>query len=220
LREAGYAPAAEGADGSVVSLADDAPRAPSRPVTRLMRARPEADLDAHAGELVRRMRAAESAPAAVRPVPSDRVSSSWAPGLGIPGVTSAAMLGTIREAVRSGQRIDVGYADADGGASRHTILPISMAGGSVRGHESASRQLLALALHRITDIVVLPDDLDDRDLLDDDLDGPGLADRTGFESALGSAGATTVGPTVGPDRDNRRLPDPSPADVRQETRPV
>jgi hypothetical protein len=195
LREAGFAPAAEGVDGSVVSLVGEAPRAPSRS-TRLARIRPDTDLAAHASELVRRMRAGDAAVTPARGFSGERTVHSWTPGLGIPGVTSAAMLGTIRDAVRAGERIDVGYADGSGGATRHTILPISMAGGSVRGHESTSRQLLTLALHRITDVTVLPDDLSDPDESDDpDDDGRAVTGKA----------------------DNGRFPEMLPPDARQET---
>ncbi|HEY7007813.1 MAG TPA: helicase-associated domain-containing protein, partial [Jatrophihabitantaceae bacterium] len=46
LREAGFAPAAESADGEVVALGADVPRAPSRQPARAIRARAGADSDA------------------------------------------------------------------------------------------------------------------------------------------------------------------------------
>jgi predicted DNA-binding transcriptional regulator YafY len=83
--------------------------------------------------------------------------SGWQPGMPIPGITSATTLGLLRGAIRAGQRVSLGYVDADGQPTRHTILPISMAGGTLRGHDPSSRQLEAYALHRITDVNVVSD---------------------------------------------------------------
>jgi hypothetical protein len=144
LREAGYAPAAEAADGALVRLGADAPRAPSRPTSRLVRNRPAADPAATAGELVRRLRAADKrAEVTRRAVPP------------VPGVTSAATLGLLREAIRGGRRIWLGYVDAHGTSSQRTIEPISMAGGTLRGHDVNTGRLEAFALHHITGVGVL-----------------------------------------------------------------
>jgi hypothetical protein len=159
LRAGGYAPAAEAADGVVVSLVDDAPRAPTRVGSRLARARPSADLDAHATELVHRIRAGDAVAERERAAAVDRARASvsgWQPGMPIPGITSATTLGLLRGAIRAGQRVSLGYVDADGQPTRHTILPISMAGGTLRGHDPSSRQLEAYALHRITDVALEP----------------------------------------------------------------
>ena len=138
-----------------MSLADDAPRAPSRSSSRLARVRPAADLDAHAAELVRRIRPGDAAAERERAAAVERARdavSGWQPGMPIPGITSATTLGLLRGAIRAGQRIQLGYVDSEGQPSRHTILPISMAGGTLRGHGPSSRQLEAYALHRITDV--------------------------------------------------------------------
>jgi hypothetical protein len=81
----------------------------------------------------------------------------------IPGVTSAATMGVLREAIRDARRIVVGVAEADGTAARHTILPISMGGGFVRGQEVGSPGLRSFALHRITAVHLLTIDDDDLD---------------------------------------------------------
>jgi len=144
LREAGYAPAAEAPDGALVRLGADAPRAPSRPTSRLVRNRPAADPSAAAGELIRRLRAADKrAEVTRRAVPP------------MPGVTSAATLGLLRDAIRGGRRIWLGYVDAHGTSSQRTIEPISMAGGTLRGHDVDTGRLEAFALHHITGVGVL-----------------------------------------------------------------
>lgn len=150
LRAAGYAPAGETADGAVVTLGAEPPRAPSRAPARGSRDRAGADPSAHLGELVRRIRSGDALSTL-----SQRVNPI---AQQIPGVTSATTMGLLREAIRAGHRIWLGYASPDGTASRHTILPISMAGGMVRGHESATRRLQSFSLHRITAVSVLDDE--------------------------------------------------------------
>ena len=147
LREAGYAPAAESPDGAVVNLGADAPRAPSRPTSRLVRARAASDSAAHVDELVRRLRAGDQLAEITR-----RVSPT---GQRIPGVTSAATLGLLRDAIRGGRHIWLGYVDTQGTSSQRTIEPISMAGGTLRGHDLDTGRLEAFALHHITGVGVL-----------------------------------------------------------------
>jgi hypothetical protein len=144
LREAGYVPAAEAADGAVVTLRVDAARAPSRPTSRLVRNRPATDATSHVDELVRRLRAGDQLAEITRRV-----------GPRVPGVTSAATLGLLREAIRGGRRIWLGYVDAQGTSSQRTIEPISMAGGTLRGHDVETGRLEAFALHHITGVGVL-----------------------------------------------------------------
>ncbi len=151
LRDAGYAPAAESPDGAVVNLAADAPRAPSRSTSRLVRARPVTESTAHVGELIRRLRAGDQLAELTR-----RASPT---GQRIPGVTSAATLGLLREAIRGGRQIWLGYVDQQGTSSQRTIEPISMAGGTLRGHDIDTGRLEAFALHHITGVGVLDDDL-------------------------------------------------------------
>jgi hypothetical protein len=142
LRAAGYAPAAESPDGGVLSIRAEAPRAPSRPTSRLVRLRPADEAGTHAAELVRRMRAGDSL--------SELARRSQPIGQSIPGVTSASTLGLLRDAIRAGSTIWLGFVNADGNASQHTILPISMAAGVLRGHEPSTRRLQSFPLHRIT----------------------------------------------------------------------
>jgi len=147
LRGAGYAPAAESPDGSVLTVPVESPRAPARRSSRLVRPRPAADSEVQLAEVVRRIRSGDSLAEIARRV--QPVSQQ------IPGITSASTLGLLREAIRNGQRIWLGFVGADGTASQHTIVPISMAGGVLRGHEEASSRLQSYPLHRITAVSVL-----------------------------------------------------------------
>ena len=150
LREAGYAPAAEAAGGGVLTLAVESPRAPSRQTSRLVRPKPAGDQSAHVAELVRRIRSGDSL--------SELARRAQPIGQQIPGITSASTLGLLREAIRGGRRIWLDFAGGDGTCSQHTIVPISLAGGFLRGHESSTQRLQSYPLHRIMAVSVLTDD--------------------------------------------------------------
>jgi predicted DNA-binding transcriptional regulator YafY len=70
----------------------------------------------------------------------------------VPGVTTASTLALLRDAIRGSQTVWLGYVDAHGSASRHTIAPISLGGGMVRGIDAASGRLESFALHHITGV--------------------------------------------------------------------
>ena len=141
LREAGYAPAAEAADGEVVALGADAPRAPSRQPSRAIRTRTEGS-GAQYGELVSRIRSGDAITELTLNAPPIAQQ--------VPGVTSAAIMGVLRDSIREARRIMLGVAEPDGTTTRHTVLPISMGGGFVRGQEPGSPGLRSFPLHRIT----------------------------------------------------------------------
>jgi len=156
LRDAGYAPAAEAPDGEVITLGPTAPRAPSRPPPRSIRSRSVGDSGAQLTEVVRRIRSGEALSTLSRRI--QPIAQQ------VPGVTSASTMALLRQAIREGQRVMLGVVDPDGTPSRHTILPISLAGGFVRGHESATQRLQSFPLHRLTAVSVLDEpELDDED---------------------------------------------------------
>ncbi|MGX7677789.1 helicase-associated domain-containing protein [Jatrophihabitans sp. DSM 45814] len=158
LRAAGFAPAAESATGAIVSLAADAPRVAGRPQSRVSRVRASSIPDAQLSEVVTRLRASERLSRAVTQS-TNRVSQQ------IPGVTSASILEVLRAAIRAEQTIALGYVDDTGTPSQRTLLPISMGGGMVRGHDPDDERLRSYPLQRITTVSVL----DDSDDSDDDL---------------------------------------------------
>ena len=140
LREAGYAPAAETPEGEVIALGVEPPRAPSRQPVRTVR--PRAETVANLAEVVKRVRSGDALTEISRRVPP--VAQQ------IPGVTSAATMGLLREAIRTEQTVLIGVAESDGTSARHTLTPISMAGGFVRGHQQGRAGLVSFPLHRIT----------------------------------------------------------------------
>ncbi|MDP9116062.1 MAG: helicase-associated domain-containing protein, partial [Actinomycetota bacterium] len=156
LRDAGYAPAAEAADGAVMTLGVEAPRATSRTAVRVIRPRSSVESASQLAEVVRRIRSGDTLSEL-----SQRVQPIIAQ---VPGVTSASTMALLRQAIRDGRRVLLGHAEPDGTVTRHTILPISLAGGFVRGHESSTQRLQSFALHRLTAASLLAeDDFDDGD---------------------------------------------------------
>jgi predicted DNA-binding transcriptional regulator YafY len=73
-------------------------------------------------------------------------------------VTSASILELLRTAVRQELTIAIGYVDDTGTPSQHTLLPISLGGGVVRGHDPDDSRLRSYPLQRITTVSVLPPD--------------------------------------------------------------
>jgi len=149
LRNAGLSPAAEAPDGTVITLGAEPPRAPSRPPARTIVSRPAVDSDVQLAEIVRRMRAADTAPQL-----DPRVAA-----LGqMAGVTSAGTMELLRRAVREDRYVDFGHAEGDGRITGHTVRPISLAAGLVRGYERDRPGLVAYPVHRITWIRLVEDD--------------------------------------------------------------
>jgi hypothetical protein len=156
LRDAGYAPAAEAPDGAVIALDVEPPRAPSRPPPRPGGRGTGVQPREQVNELVRRVRSGDALTqlsTRIQPIAQQ-----------VPGVTSASTMALLREAIRQGRRVLLGCAEPDGTATRHTILPISLGGGFVRGHESATQRLQSYPLHRITAATMLAE----ADPFDDD----------------------------------------------------
>jgi hypothetical protein len=152
LRTAGFAPAAESPDGELITLGAEPPRAPSRPPIRTITSRASLDADPQLLELIRRMRAAD-----VVPPPAHRPQAAAA---AFAGLASNATTDLIRRAVREDRPVALGYAEADGRAATHTVRPISLAAGLVRGYERGRSGLVAYPVSRITSIRLL-EDIDD-----------------------------------------------------------
>ncbi len=152
LREAGYAPVAESADGAVVITRPDARRAAGRPALPRP-AEPPAVGEAQLAELVRAVRAGDRAlQSAQRSTPA--VSAA----VDVPGVTTAATLGLLRDAAAANQAVLLGYVNAQGAASQRIVEPASVNGGYLHGYDHQRDEMRTFALHRITSVSVLPDD--------------------------------------------------------------
>jgi hypothetical protein len=149
LREAGYAPMAESAEGTVVITRPDARRTAGRPP--LPRAtEPPAVGDAQLVELVRTVRAGDRALRSA----SQTVSAA----IDVPGVTTATTLGLLRDAAAANQAVLLGYVNAQGAASQRIVEPASVNGGYLHGYDHQRDEMRTFALHRITGVSILPDD--------------------------------------------------------------
>ncbi len=154
LRQAGFAPAAESSDGAIVNFAADAPRVPARQHSRVSRVRASTIGESQLAEVVSRLRASERLAAAVTNS-THRVSQQ------VPGVTSASILELLRTAVREDLMIAIGFVDDTGTPSQRTLLPISLGGGVVRGHDPEDGRLRSYPLQRITTVSLLGPDAAD-----------------------------------------------------------
>jgi hypothetical protein len=152
LRAHGYAPAAETADGSVLTLAGEPARVAARPQhSRVGRVRTNSISDGQLAEVIGRLRASEKLASAISNATSS-VSQE------VPGVTTASILELLRTAVREELTIAIGYVDDTGTPSQRTLLPISLGGGMIRGHDPQDTRLRSYPLQRITTVSVLTDD--------------------------------------------------------------
>ena len=112
LREAGYAPVAESPEGAVVITRPDARRAAGRPALPRP-AEPPAVGEAQLAELVRAVRAGDRAMQSAQRSAAQAVSAA----VDVPGVTTAATLGLLRDAAAANQAVLLGYVNAQGAAS-------------------------------------------------------------------------------------------------------
>ena len=144
LREAGYAPAAEAPDGEVIALGAEPPRAPARQPVRSVAAAAPTSV-AHLAEIVRRIRSGD---ALTEMTPGTRAQPI---AQQVPGVTSAATMGMLREAIRDERTRPA----RRGRARRHrdpAHAPADLDGRRVRARarNPAATGCVSFPLHRIT----------------------------------------------------------------------
>ncbi|MEO3750702.1 helicase-associated domain-containing protein [Streptomyces sp. B6B3] len=152
LREMGLAPAAETAEGAVLTLSLASHRTPPRsaphPAPEL--SGDDAD-DALLSAAVRALRAGDHA----APGP-DGAAGAATPRLpepegGAPPRTSTAeTLAVLQDAVRSGDPVWIGYVGADGIAGQRVLSPVRVEGGFVTGFDHTAEEVRTYPLHRIT----------------------------------------------------------------------
>ena len=140
LRDAGYAPAAESAEGGLVVPSAGHHRTPpkrSQPATTIHTV--DEDL---ARTLIGALRAGEEAAAYQR---AERASR---PGPHLPATDPTTTLAVLREAAAERQGVWIGYSDAAGGVQRLLFYPDRVEGGRVHG--TADGAARTLSIHRVT----------------------------------------------------------------------
>lgn len=145
LRAAGYAPAAESADGQVIDLRPRGRRVAARPVRRRTHV-PAVPSEEQLDDLVRSMRAGDAAAGASR-----------GPTLATRGVSTGATLSLLKGAAEAGARVWIGYVDAHGVASRRIVRPVSIGAGMLEGFDDSNGGIRRFSLHRITSVAEAQD---------------------------------------------------------------
>ena len=142
LRELGYAPAAESADGAVITRRPDARRAPqtgarSRPVGGLAGGAggPGAPAPALLEAAVRAMRAGDRASRAPRGAVVEGMAATGA----VPRTAAASTLGLLRLAIEEARPVWIGYVDTHGGVTERVVDPVRLGGGYLTAYDHRSR---------------------------------------------------------------------------------
>ncbi|GHE34746.1 hypothetical protein GCM10017673_42000 [Streptosporangium violaceochromogenes] len=149
LRAMGYAPAAESLEGDVLIARLDARRADGstspRPTATFNG--PEADVVAAA---VRAVRAGDAAH-------RSRRAPVGAPAGQVPRSPATATINALREAIRQGSQVWIGYLDSQGNATSRILEPARLEGGYLTAYDETRAAVHRFALHRITGITDVTD---------------------------------------------------------------
>ncbi|MFD4341503.1 helicase C-terminal domain-containing protein [Streptomyces anulatus] len=157
LRDMGYAPAAESAEGDVLITRAGARRTPPRtPPVPVPEGPPTPD-DTLLGAAVRAIRAGDTAATVIRKETSEDPSSTTPAG-SLPRTTPAETLATVQAAAMTGSAVWIGYVNADGAASQRVIAPVRVEGGFVTAYDHTADEVRTYPLHRITGVAELAED--------------------------------------------------------------
>jgi hypothetical protein len=148
LREAGYAPSAENADGAVVVRRRDSRRTAVRPRPPRLTTEPPAPTDALLSAAVRALRAGEQATAA-RPVPEVGGSGR------LPRSTTAETMAELRAALQRERAVWIGYADSTGTATERVVEPLRLEGGFLTAYDLRTAEVRTFTVARITGVAAV-----------------------------------------------------------------
>ncbi|NDL58223.1 helicase C-terminal domain-containing protein [Phytoactinopolyspora mesophila] len=146
LRQMGFAPTPEDANGSIVVAQARPRRSPPRPAPQPTLAERPAPTETVLGAAVRALRAGDRS-ATVRPpdaVPG-RLGRS----------ASAQMLSDLRRALDDGASIWIGYVDQHGSTSERVVDPVRLEGGWLAAFDHRSNEIRSFAVHRISGVAVV-----------------------------------------------------------------
>ncbi|GAA0684732.1 helicase-associated domain-containing protein [Kitasatospora atroaurantiaca] len=159
LRTMGYAPAAESAEGDVLITRPDSHRTPPRTAPAPVPDGPSQPDDVLLGAAVKAVRAGDRAATAVRretvagPAATPHQSGPARTDLRqLPRTAAADTLAALQTAVLLGERMWIGYINAEGLASQRVVDPVKVEGGFVTAYDHLSDEVRTFALHRITGV--------------------------------------------------------------------
>ncbi|WP_030886542.1 helicase-associated domain-containing protein [Streptomyces sp. NRRL S-1868] len=155
LREMGYAPAAESAEGDVLLGRPDVRRTPPRRPPEPVPDRPPLPDAALLTAAVRAIRAGDHA--ATLPH-KPKAPASTPPDGGLPRTVMADTLATMQSATLTGTPLWIGYVNADGAASQRVIAPVKVEGGFVTAYDHTADEVRTYPLHRITGVAEITED--------------------------------------------------------------
>ncbi|MFF8505629.1 helicase C-terminal domain-containing protein [Streptomyces anulatus] len=160
LRDMGYAPAAESAEGDVLITRAGARRTPPRTPPAPVPEGPPVPDNTLLGAAVRAIRAGDTAATVIRKETSEGAAGTEGPtpSGSLPRTTSAETLATVQAAAMTGSAVWIGYVNADGAASQRVIAPVRVEGGFVTAYDHTADEVRTYPLHRITGVAELAED--------------------------------------------------------------
>lgn len=146
LRAAGYAPAAEAPDGTVVVRRPDEHRAPSPRHKRVTASRSNpASLVAAA---VRGLRSGERAAS----TPRGATIVGPAGDRGVQPTSSGSTVAALKRAIADTEPVWIAYADTDGTTTEQIVDPIRLGGGTVTAYDHRTEQVRTFTVARISGV--------------------------------------------------------------------
>ncbi|MFJ1782984.1 helicase C-terminal domain-containing protein [Streptomyces anulatus] len=160
LRDMGYAPAAESAEGDVLITRAGARRTPPRTPPAPVPEGPPVPDSTLLGAAVRAIRAGDTAATAIRKETPEGAAGTEGstPSGSLPRTTPAETLATVQAAAMTGSAVWIGYVNADGAASQRVIAPVRVEGGFVTAYDHTADEVRTYPLHRITGVAELAED--------------------------------------------------------------
>jgi hypothetical protein len=159
LRSMGYAPAAESAEGDVLITRPDSRRTPPRSAPQPVPDGPPEPDAVLLGAAIKAIRAGDRAATAVRretvlgPAATPHQTGPARTDLRqLPRTAAADTLAALQTAVLLGERMWIGYVNAEGLASQRVVDPVKVEGGFVTAYDHLSDEIRTFALHRITGV--------------------------------------------------------------------
>ncbi|HET7901956.1 MAG TPA: helicase C-terminal domain-containing protein [Candidatus Nanopelagicales bacterium] len=152
LRDAGFSPSAENAEGAVVVRRPDERRTPPRPRPPRMSTEPPAPGDALLGAAVRALRAGETAAAHRPPARTESGGSGRLPRSG-----TADTMAELRAALDASRAVWIGYADSTGTTTERVVEPLRLEGGFLTAYDLRTAEVRTFTVARITGVAAVAD---------------------------------------------------------------